>query len=99
MWRLLTGRLGWSLQRPERRAVERDESEIVGWVAHERVAAHRRCSTVASNWCWSGTPVRSLEPGDARLGRRAGLARSGAITRLRSRAETGGTAVVLAQEA
>ncbi|GAA5076970.1 hypothetical protein GCM10023336_67390 [Streptomyces similanensis] len=24
MWRLLTGRLGWSLQRPERRAVERD---------------------------------------------------------------------------
>ncbi|MEU2236920.1 helix-turn-helix domain-containing protein, partial [Streptomyces vietnamensis] len=28
VWRLLTGRLGWSLQRPERRAVERDESEI-----------------------------------------------------------------------
>ncbi|MFE7302340.1 winged helix-turn-helix domain-containing protein [Streptomyces sp. NPDC057579] len=27
VWRLLTGRLGWSLQRPERRAVERDESE------------------------------------------------------------------------
>ncbi|MEU9305676.1 winged helix-turn-helix domain-containing protein, partial [Streptomyces sp. NPDC048269] len=26
VWRLLTGRLGWSLQRPERRAVERDES-------------------------------------------------------------------------
>ncbi|MFJ3638103.1 winged helix-turn-helix domain-containing protein [Streptomyces sp. NPDC090112] len=28
VWRLQTGRLGWSLQRPERRAVERDESEI-----------------------------------------------------------------------
>ncbi|MFF7976194.1 winged helix-turn-helix domain-containing protein [Streptomyces sp. NPDC007905] len=28
VWRLLTSRLGWSLQRPERRAVERDESEI-----------------------------------------------------------------------
>ncbi|MEU0728436.1 winged helix-turn-helix domain-containing protein [Streptomyces sp. NPDC006140] len=31
VWRLLTGRLGWSLQRPERRAVERDESEIARW--------------------------------------------------------------------
>ncbi|MBM9624508.1 IS630 family transposase [Streptomyces zhihengii] len=35
-WRLLTGRLGWTLQRPERRALERDESEIARWVAHER---------------------------------------------------------------
>ncbi|MFI9773047.1 winged helix-turn-helix domain-containing protein [Streptomyces sp. NPDC052415] len=35
MWRLLTGRLGWSLQRPRRQAVERDECEIARWVAHE----------------------------------------------------------------
>ncbi|MGA4978529.1 winged helix-turn-helix domain-containing protein [Streptomyces cinereoruber] len=35
VWRLLTGRLGWSLQRPERCAVERDESEIARWIAHE----------------------------------------------------------------
>ncbi|WP_417188475.1 helix-turn-helix domain-containing protein [Streptomyces scabiei] len=35
VWRLLTGRLGWSPQRPERRAVERDESEIARWIAHE----------------------------------------------------------------
>ncbi|MFI0983599.1 winged helix-turn-helix domain-containing protein [Streptomyces sp. NPDC021093] len=28
VWRLLTARLGWSLQRPERRAVERDDSGI-----------------------------------------------------------------------
>ncbi|MEU3731532.1 winged helix-turn-helix domain-containing protein [Streptomyces sp. NPDC033538] len=35
VWRLLTGRLGWSLQRPERRAVERDESEIARWIVHE----------------------------------------------------------------
>nr|WP_316782233.1 winged helix-turn-helix domain-containing protein [Streptomyces sasae] len=35
VWRLLTGRLGWSLQRPERRAVEWDESEIARWIAHE----------------------------------------------------------------
>ncbi|MBO8185294.1 winged helix-turn-helix domain-containing protein [Streptomyces spirodelae] len=33
--RLLTGRLGWSLQRPGRRAVERDEPEIARWIAHE----------------------------------------------------------------
>ncbi|MGW7201790.1 winged helix-turn-helix domain-containing protein [Streptomyces chryseus] len=31
----MTGRLGWSLQRPERRAVERDESQIARWIAHE----------------------------------------------------------------
>lgn len=35
VWRLPTGRLGWSLQRPERGAVERDESEIARWIAHE----------------------------------------------------------------
>ncbi|GGV70505.1 hypothetical protein GCM10010261_65840 [Streptomyces pilosus] len=35
VWRLLTGRLGWSLQRPRRQAVERDESEIARWVATE----------------------------------------------------------------
>ncbi|WP_263407995.1 winged helix-turn-helix domain-containing protein [Streptomyces sp. 5-6(2022)] len=35
VWRLLTGRLGWSLQRPQRRAVERDESEIARWVTYE----------------------------------------------------------------
>ncbi|GAA2923006.1 hypothetical protein GCM10010446_03910 [Streptomyces enissocaesilis] len=35
VWRLLTGRLGWSLQRPERRAVERDEWEVARWIAHE----------------------------------------------------------------
>ncbi|MFF1301160.1 winged helix-turn-helix domain-containing protein [Streptomyces sp. NPDC058296] len=35
VWRLLTSRLGWSLQRPERRAVERNESEIARWIAHE----------------------------------------------------------------
>ncbi|MEV7870421.1 winged helix-turn-helix domain-containing protein [Streptomyces sp. NPDC088124] len=33
--RLLTGRLSWSLQRPERRAVARHESEIARWIARE----------------------------------------------------------------
>ncbi|MFF7725869.1 winged helix-turn-helix domain-containing protein [Streptomyces sp. NPDC008001] len=35
VWRLLTGRLGWSLQRPRHQAVERDEAEIARWVAQE----------------------------------------------------------------
>jgi transposase len=35
VWRLLVGRLGWSLQRPERKARERDEEAIARWVAYE----------------------------------------------------------------
>lgn len=35
VWRLLTGRLGWSLQRPRRQAVEGDGREIARWVAKE----------------------------------------------------------------
>ena len=34
-WRLLRGRLGWSVQRPQRQAKERDEEAIQHWVAHE----------------------------------------------------------------
>jgi transposase len=34
-WRLLVGRLGWSVQRPERKARERDEQAIARWVAYE----------------------------------------------------------------
>ena len=35
VWRLLRGRLGWSVQRPVRQAKERDEDAIQHWVAHE----------------------------------------------------------------
>jgi transposase len=35
VWVILRHRLGWSLQRPERRASERDEEAIARWVAHE----------------------------------------------------------------
>lgn len=35
VWRLLTVRLGWSLQRPGHRARERDEHAIARWAAHE----------------------------------------------------------------
>jgi transposase len=35
VWRLLRGRLGWTVQRPQRQATERDEEAIQHWVAHE----------------------------------------------------------------
>ena len=35
VWRLLRNRLGWSVQRPERQAKERDEQAIQHWVQHE----------------------------------------------------------------
>jgi transposase len=35
VWVILRHRLGWSLQRPERRASERDEEAIARWVAQE----------------------------------------------------------------
>lgn len=35
VWRILTQRLGWSLQRPRRRASERDQAAIDHWLAVE----------------------------------------------------------------
>jgi transposase len=35
VWSILRHRLGWTLQRPERRASERDEQAITRWVAQE----------------------------------------------------------------
>jgi transposase len=35
VWRLLHQRLGWTVQRPERKAKERDEEAIARWVAYE----------------------------------------------------------------
>ena len=35
VWVILRQRLGWTLQRPERRASERDEEAIQHWVQHE----------------------------------------------------------------
>jgi transposase len=35
VWRLLRHRLGWSVQRPQRQARERDEEAIQHWVQHE----------------------------------------------------------------
>jgi transposase len=35
VWKLLRRRMGWRLQRPARRAVERDEQAIARWVADD----------------------------------------------------------------
>jgi transposase len=35
VWSILHRRLGWTVQRPERRAIERDEQAIQHWVQHE----------------------------------------------------------------
>jgi transposase len=35
VWSILRHRLGWTLQRPQRQASERDEEAIQHWVAHE----------------------------------------------------------------
>ena len=35
VWVILRHRLGWTLQRPERRASERDEQAITRWVQQE----------------------------------------------------------------
>jgi transposase len=35
VWRLLRYRLGWSVQRPQRQATERDEEAVQHWVAQE----------------------------------------------------------------
>ena len=35
VWRLLRQRLGWSVQRPQRHAKERDEQAVQHWMAHE----------------------------------------------------------------
>jgi transposase len=35
VWKLLRHRLRWRLQRPARRAVERDEQAIARWVAED----------------------------------------------------------------
>jgi transposase len=35
VWKLLRDKLGWTRQRPARRAVERDGDAVAGWVAHD----------------------------------------------------------------
>jgi hypothetical protein len=46
-WRLLRDRLGWTVQRPERRAKERDEQAIQHWVASAWPGAKRAAAESA----------------------------------------------------
>lgn len=44
VWKVLTA-LGWSCQKPERRAVERDDGAIVRWKRQDWPRIKKRCST------------------------------------------------------
>jgi hypothetical protein len=44
LWKILR-RLGWSWQKPARRAIERDEEEITRWVREESGVSPTRCET------------------------------------------------------
>jgi TrwC relaxase/Winged helix-turn helix len=63
VWRLLRHRLHWRLQRPARRAVERDEQAIARWVAHD--------------WPWIRSNARRRRGGHRVLGRVGRLAAAG----------------------
>ena len=49
VWKLLRDKLGWSRQRPARRAVERDDEAIARWVA-DRLAAHKKGARRRRAW-------------------------------------------------
>jgi transposase len=59
VWRILTGRLGWSLQRPRRRAAERDQAAVDRWLAEEwpRIKRGRSAGTPGwSSWTRAASP-------------------------------------------
>jgi transposase len=56
VWRLLHQRLGWSVQRPERRAKERDDEAIQRWVAHEWPRIKKGPSTARHGSSFSTNP-------------------------------------------
>jgi len=55
--RLLTT-LGWSCQKPERRAVERDEAAIARWKRYRWVAVKKR-GAPEPIWCFSTNAASS----------------------------------------
>jgi transposase len=59
VWRILTGRLGWSLQRPRRQAAERDQAAVDRWLAEEwpRIKRGRAAGTPGwSSWTRAASP-------------------------------------------
>ena len=58
-WTILRQRLGWSRQRPARRALERDEEAIVAWVANDWPRIKRGPADEAPG---SASPTRADSP-------------------------------------
>jgi len=58
VWALLRHRLGWSVQRPRRRAAERDEAAIQRWVKERWPAIKQTPNDAEPAWS-SSTRVRS----------------------------------------
>lgn len=50
VWRILTQRLGWSLQRPRRTAAERDQAAIDHWLAKQWPRIKRGHAAAAPGW-------------------------------------------------
>jgi transposase len=51
VWKLLRRRLGWWLQRPARRAIERDEQAIARWVETDWPRIRETPADVGPCWC------------------------------------------------
>ena len=59
VWALLRHRLGWTVQRPARRAAERDQAAIDGWVKERWPRILQTPNGVEPAWSFS-TRVRSV---------------------------------------
>lgn len=74
VWRILRHGLGWSLQRPTRRAKERDEKAIRRWVAADwprvkKTAANTGPGSSSRTRAASANALRSAAPGHPRARR------------------------------
>lgn len=57
VWRILTHRLGWSLQRPRRKASERDQAAIDHWLAVEWPRIKRGHDAGTPGWSFLTSPA------------------------------------------
>jgi transposase len=62
-WTILRERLGWSRQRPARRAVERDDEAIATWVARDRPRTRKARDDGGPG---SSSPTRAGSPSSRR---------------------------------
>jgi transposase len=57
VWAILSYRLGWSLQRPRRRAAERDQAAIDRWVAADWPRIKQTLIDATPAWSFSTSPA------------------------------------------